>query len=41
MGENVCRQSSQQGINLQIYKQPMQLNIKNNFKKQSKNGWKI
>ena len=28
MGENICKQCNQQGINFQIYKQLLQLNIK-------------
>jgi len=29
MGENICQQSNQHGINLQIYKQLIQLNVLN------------
>ena len=29
MGENICQQSIQHGVNLQIYKQLIQLNVLN------------
>ena len=39
MGENIYKQSNQQGINLQIIQTAMQLNIK--ITSQSKNGQKM
>ena len=37
MGENIHKWSEQQGINLKIYKQLMQLNIKNQKQTTTKN----
>ena len=39
MEESICKQSNWQGINLKLYKQLMQFDIKKTT--QSKNGWKI
>ena len=40
MEENICKQGKWQGVNVQIYKQPVQLNIKKNKPPNQKSGEK-